>query len=245
MEILEHSNNMRKLCNNYKTAFKCAKIILIPRLHDTTGCQTGCQTGLTTGLTTVLKEQPLFVQPAVKPGCTTGLTTGCIVYTNIQPVVKPVWQQVVSCKRGLTGITCSWRNRATCCITANGKIEKWSLDHNHDHLGMIYHSFGDTWLTTLASVIPAIWLGPWNLAFLFCCSDTTAVCFTIRLFVRTARSNGHSYNCLHYFSKIPRDPWYRGFKIIIIIIIIIRTFITRTCSQALSINRRRGQSLGG
>jgi len=25
--------------------------ILIPRLHDTTGCQTGCQAGLTTGLT--------------------------------------------------------------------------------------------------------------------------------------------------------------------------------------------------
>jgi len=37
----------------------------------------GCQTGLTTGLTTVLNEQPLFVQPVVKPGCTTGLTTGC------------------------------------------------------------------------------------------------------------------------------------------------------------------------
>jgi len=53
---------------------------------------------------------------------TTGWTTGCIVYTNIQPVVQPViwiqpvwfmqpnmqsvvqpvWQPVVSCKRGLT-----------------------------------------------------------------------------------------------------------------------------------------------
>jgi len=40
-----------------------------------------------------------FVKPAVK--LTTGLTTGCIMYTNIYPVVKPVWQQVVSCKRGL------------------------------------------------------------------------------------------------------------------------------------------------
>jgi len=30
-----------------------------------------------------------------------------------------------------------------------------------------------------------------------------------------------------------------------VIIIIIRKFITRTCSQALSMNRRRGQSLGG
>jgi len=42
-------------------------------LHDTAGCQTGCQARL---LTTVLNEQPLFVQPVVKPGCTTGLTTG-------------------------------------------------------------------------------------------------------------------------------------------------------------------------
>jgi len=43
------------------------------------------------------------IQPVVKPfdnqlnvcihdttGCETSLTTGCIVYTNIQPVVKPV-----------------------------------------------------------------------------------------------------------------------------------------------------------
>jgi len=78
-------------------------LFVIPRLHDTTGCQTGCATGLTTGcilytntqpvqpvvktvlyrvnkhptgLTTVLNEQ-LFVQPVVKPGCTTRLTTGC------------------------------------------------------------------------------------------------------------------------------------------------------------------------
>jgi len=47
---------------------------LIPRLHDTAGCQTGCQTGLTN----VLNEQPLFVQPVVKPGCTIGFTAGCI-----------------------------------------------------------------------------------------------------------------------------------------------------------------------
>ena len=57
-----------------------------PRLHDTAGC-------LTTGLTTVLNEQ-LFVQPVVKPGCTTGLPTG--LSTGFI-----VWQQVVSCKRGL------------------------------------------------------------------------------------------------------------------------------------------------
>jgi len=46
---------------------------VMPRLHDTIGCQSGCQTGLTTGW--------------------------MFVYT-MQPVVKPVCQQVVSCKRG-------------------------------------------------------------------------------------------------------------------------------------------------
>jgi len=60
------------------------------RLYRVNKHPTGCQTGLTT----VLNEQPLFVQPVVKPGCTTGcmhdtagcqtrlttgLTTGCIV----------------------------------------------------------------------------------------------------------------------------------------------------------------------
>jgi len=56
---------------------------LIPRLHDTTGCQTGCSTGWTTGLTTgwmfVYTMQPV-----------------------VQPVVQPVWQPVVSCKRGFS-----------------------------------------------------------------------------------------------------------------------------------------------
>jgi len=62
------------------------------------------QTGCTTSLTTVLKEQPLFVQPVVKPGCTigltTGLTTGCIHDTTgltIQPVVKPVVKRLNVC----------------------------------------------------------------------------------------------------------------------------------------------------
>jgi len=59
---------------------------LIPRLHDTSGCQTGLTTGLIqTGLTTVLNEQPLVVQPVVKPGLTTLLNEQLFV----QPVVKP------------------------------------------------------------------------------------------------------------------------------------------------------------
>jgi len=45
------------------------------RLYRVNKHPTGCQTGLGT---TVLNEQPLFVQPVVKPGCTTGSTTGCI-----------------------------------------------------------------------------------------------------------------------------------------------------------------------
>jgi len=70
------------------------------------------QPALTTGFTTMLNEQPLFVQPVVKPGCTrysrlsnqSRLTTGWMFVYTIQPVVKPVWQrawqQAVSCKRG-------------------------------------------------------------------------------------------------------------------------------------------------
>jgi len=92
-------------CDKGHVLFKttCVK----PRLHDTTCCQTGCQTNRvnvcihdTTGCQTRcttrfdnrLNEQ-LFVQHGCKTGCqtrlTTGLTTSCIVYTNIQPVVKP------------------------------------------------------------------------------------------------------------------------------------------------------------
>jgi len=48
-------------------------------------CQTGCTNRFdnrvertATVRLTVLNEQPLFVQPVVKPGCTIGLTTGCI-----------------------------------------------------------------------------------------------------------------------------------------------------------------------
>jgi len=69
------------------------------------------------------------------------------------------------------------------------------------------------WRTKLANVLETSGRLPFHFsAFLFCCSDTTTFCFMIRLFVRTARSNGHSYNCLRYFSQIPLDPWYRGYN---------------------------------
>jgi len=86
----------------------------------------GCETGSQTGLTTVLNEQPLFVQPVVKPrcttglttgcihdtavcqtGCQTGLTTGCVVYTNIYSVTDLTTGCIV-CKRGLTEV--GWRH---------------------------------------------------------------------------------------------------------------------------------------
>jgi len=71
---------------------------LIPRLHDTIGCQTGCTTGWTTDWMFVYTMQPV-VQPAIQlnnrydnrlyrvykhltgcqTGLTTSLTTGCIM----------------------------------------------------------------------------------------------------------------------------------------------------------------------
>jgi len=67
--------------------------VLIPRLHDITGCQTGCQTGFTTGWMFVYTIQPVvklvvnrfdnrvWLYRVYKhlTCCQTGLTTGCIV----------------------------------------------------------------------------------------------------------------------------------------------------------------------
>ena len=78
-------------------------------IHDTTGWQIGC----TTQFDYQLNEQ-LFVQHGCQTSCTTGLTTGCIVYTNIQPVVKPclsnrLYNPVVSCKRGFIVTKVLWK----------------------------------------------------------------------------------------------------------------------------------------
>jgi len=55
---------------------------LLPRLHDTAGCQTGCQTGLTTGWMFVYTIQPV-----------------------VKPVWQPVWQSVVSCIQTFTRLS--------------------------------------------------------------------------------------------------------------------------------------------
>jgi len=57
----------------------------------------------------------MFVYTIVT-SCLTGFTTGCILYTNIQPVVKLVWQPVVSCIQPVVkqvvqaGLTTGWTN---------------------------------------------------------------------------------------------------------------------------------------
>ena len=81
-------------CNEPTTTLKFTKVMPNPRLHDTT-C---CQTGLTTGYIVYTKHQPV-----VKTGLTTGLTTGWITNScSFNTVVKPPWQPVVSCKRGIS-----------------------------------------------------------------------------------------------------------------------------------------------
>ena len=69
--------------NKHLAAVKHVVVGKTPFIHDTTRCQTGRQTYLTTGW-----------------------TTGCIVYTNIQKVVKPVWQPAASCKHCQPVVSC-------------------------------------------------------------------------------------------------------------------------------------------
>jgi len=49
--------------------------IVIPRSHDTTGCQTGCTTGMTTGCT----DDTAGYETGCQTGLTIGLTASCIV----------------------------------------------------------------------------------------------------------------------------------------------------------------------
>ena len=106
-------------------------------------------------------------------------------------------------------ITFSYKSSAVAELAASKKMDKYtSLAADFHFQPIAVEMFGPInesashFLTVLAHKIsqrsgderePAFYFS----VFLFCCSDTTAFCFTIRLFVRTARSNGHSYNCLH------------------------------------------------
>jgi len=59
---------------------------LIPRLHDTTGCQTELHNRSDNRVCT--RYSRLSNRLSIR--FDNGLTTGCIVYTNIYPVVKTV-----------------------------------------------------------------------------------------------------------------------------------------------------------
>jgi len=64
---------------------RATKLTLIPRLHDTTGCQTDCQTGL----------YNRFEKLVVQPGLTTCWTnSGCSSNRLSNRVVQPIWQPV-------------------------------------------------------------------------------------------------------------------------------------------------------
>jgi len=78
------------------------------------------------------------------------------------------------------------------------------------------------WCTKLTNVLETSGrLSFYFSAFLFCCSDSTAFCFTIRLFVRTVRSNGHSYNFLFQFFSNPSGS---------LILIITKSTLCNKCS---------------
>jgi len=94
-------------------------------IRDTTGCQTDCQTGLTTGC--------IVYTVGCQTGCTTRFdnrldvclrdTAGCETDS-----IQPVWQQVVSCKRGITVTSWLWRDRlstssaSSCCGISSTRV---------------------------------------------------------------------------------------------------------------------------
>jgi len=72
------------------------------------------------------------------------LTTSCIVYTNIQPVVKPVWQPAVSCKQGIRVLVLrsTINNTLTINLTKQ-KPSKFVPEIHTSHNGLI---LGHGWL---------------------------------------------------------------------------------------------------
>ena len=74
------------------TAYKALKHYWDPVYTIHAVVKTGCQTCFTT----VLNEQPLFVQPVVKPGFTTGWTNSHCWFNRLSNrIVQPVWQPAV------------------------------------------------------------------------------------------------------------------------------------------------------
>jgi len=83
------------------------------------GCTTGLTTGCihdTTGCQTKLVCNRLYRVEQTATVRSTGWTNSGCSFNTIQPVVKPVWQPVVSCKRGST-MPCSLM-----CILVHGQL---------------------------------------------------------------------------------------------------------------------------
>jgi len=76
-------------------------------------------------------------------------------------------------------------------------------------------------------------------------STSQMVSQSVQLFLLCSRSSQTDRQKDHVTPSVATGRIHLVIIIIIIIIIIIRKFIMRTCSQALSLNRRRGQSLDG
>jgi len=114
-------------------------------------------------------NRPSFtvMAPVIKPHlhdttcCQTGLTTGCMVYTNIQPVVKPVrqpvWQPAVSCIQPVVKpvvqpvwqpVGCLFTRYNRLSNRLYNRFENW-LYHVNGVSGIIYfllHKTLPTWL---------------------------------------------------------------------------------------------------
>jgi len=95
-----------KFCNQLSSAVCCWGYSLKPRLHDTTGCQTGVKQPVVKGNRFDNRVERTAVRST---GCQTGLYNRFdnrlyCVYKDLpgcQTDWQPVWQQVVSRKRGL------------------------------------------------------------------------------------------------------------------------------------------------
>jgi len=103
-----------------------------------------------------LNEQWLFVQHGCQTGCQTGLTTGWMFVYTIQPVVKPVWQPFVSCKRGI-----SKQRRSTECRKTSEAINFCNFLYNFT-MTSIFLIFGlhnfSSWTAQIESWTAQNWL---------------------------------------------------------------------------------------
>jgi len=109
-------------------------------IHDTTGCKTGCQTGCI--VYTITNIQPtgcIVYTTGCQTGCTTqfdnrlneqwlfihhGWTNSCSFNTVVKLVWQPIWEPVVSCKRGIRV-----KQLDSCRLLIGSKV--WPIEYRH------------------------------------------------------------------------------------------------------------------